>query len=570
MTFDSATTATQVADTYLEELADLDPDAAQALGHANVIRIANLSPGAYAARNELDRRALAALERIAGEPPASAATSSDALLGAAMRERLASDILLDEVGFTRRLLAPLASPVHALRQVFDGMPREHEEDWQRIAEHLVLVPRALGEFRETLTQQAEAGNVVGRRQVLVVAGQCENWVGSEFYAGVAAAYEGTDAELRERLNAGAAGATAATAEFAAWLRADLAARASDVDGVGRAVYEGTSRAFLGAVVDLDELYAYGWAEIERLQTWAGELAVEIAGTPDVAEAVRVLDERADGRVAVGEPLRAWLQQRLDDTTDAVDGRYFDIPERTRAAEAQMTTAAAGVMYYSPPDAALTRPGRIWWTVPPEAESVATWREVSTVHHEGVPGHHLQHAITFGVDGLHPWQRLLCHVHGYAEGWAHYAEQLADEIGLVRDAGERLGMVFAQLWRACRIVIDIGLHLDLPIPAGAPGVPAGVTTWTPELGVQVLREVAEVDPTTAAFEVDRYLGWPGQALAFKVGARLWQQVRADVATGLGADFDLREFHMAALRLGPMGLGPLREALISAFGIAETPR
>ncbi|MGN6600337.1 MAG: DUF885 family protein, partial [Actinomycetes bacterium] len=84
-----------------------------------------------------------------------------------------------------------------------------------------------------------------------------------------------------------------------------------------------------------------------------------------------------------------------------------------------------------------------------------------------------------------------------------------------------------------------------------------TRWTPELGADVLRRAAGADATTARFEVDRYFGWPAQALAFRVGARLWRQVRAEAEPA--PDFDLKEFHMRALRLGPMGLGPLRDLL-----------
>ena len=206
------------------------------------------------------------------------------------------------------------------------------------------------------------------------------------------------------------------------------------------------------------------------------------------------------------------------------------------------------MFYSAPDPAFTRPGRISWA-PPASGRTSTWREVTTVHHEGVPGHHLQIATALAETGLHPYQRAMVHVHGYAEGWAHYAERLADEIGLLRDPGERLGMLYGQRWRAARIVIDMGLHLGYPMRDGSP--------WTVADGVELLQNMAGCDETTARFEVDRYLGWPGQALAFRVGARLWQQVRRSAEARPG--FDLREFHMRALRLGPMGLGPLREVL-----------
>ena len=536
------TTTREVLDAYLRELATLSPEAAEALGQ-EALRVPDLSPETFEARAALDRRTLAAL----------GAAEGDRTLRLAALERLGSDAALDEVGFTRRLLAPLATPVHLVRQVFDGLPQESEADWQRVAEHLAAVPRAYAQYLTTLEAAADRGHVVAVRQVETVAAQCTSWVEGRFYENLVARYQGPDAALAVRLRELGAAASAATAGLAAGLRERLAPRAGTVDGVGRETYEVTSAAFLGARVDLDELYAWGWEEISRLQGRAREVARRLVGEADVAAAVAALDADPARLVPVAR-LEEWLQARIDAVTQAVDGPVFDVPAATRSVEARMTTAASGVMYYTPPDAALTRPGRVWWTVPAGTEHVATWRDVSTVHHEGVPGHHLQHAITYGLD-LHPWQRLLCHVHGYAEGWAHYSEHLAEEIGLLEDDGDLLGAIFAQLWRACRIVVDIGLHLDLPIPAGVPvRCLEGHERWTPELGVAVLEEVAEVDPTTARFEVDRYLGWPGQALAFKVGARLWQQTR-EAAAGV----DLKTFHMTALGLGPMGLEPLRTAL-----------
>ncbi|HLV55403.1 MAG TPA: DUF885 domain-containing protein [Actinotalea caeni] len=537
--------AREVADIYLRARAAVDPDAAEALGDAPDLRFPDYSPEAFERRHSIDRAALRAL----GDQPG--------LLAAVMRERLTSEVELDAVGFTRRLLAPLATPVHLVRQVFDDLPSGTAAERRRIRMHLAAVPDTLAELQRTLLAEAEQGNVVAARQVRVVADQVDRWLAGRFFDGVL-----DGAAPRE-----AAAATAAFADLSATLRTRLLPLAPTADGVGRDVYSVTAGAFLGEHVDLDELYVFGWDLIARLQERGRALATQIVGEPDMAAAAAHLDADPGGRVAVGGPLVAWLQQRIDLAAGVAHDRIAAMPERTRAVEARLTTAASGVMYYTPADAASTRPGRVWWTVPDGTADVATWREVSTVHHEGVPGHHLQHAITHDLAHLHPWQRYLCHVHGYAEGWAHYAEELAEEVGLLPTPGEQLGLVLARLWRACRIVVDIGLHLDLPIPAGAPGPCADATRWTPELGATVLHEIAGVEPQTARFEVDRYLGWPGQALAFAVGARLWRQARETAERRAGPAFDLRTFHTEALALGPMGLGPLREALRDAVDPEE---
>jgi uncharacterized protein (DUF885 family) len=320
------------------------------------------------------------------------------------------------------------------------------------------------------------------------------------------------------------------------------------------MYTVTARAFLGDDVDLEETYDFGWEELARLTAEMREVAAEL-GADSIDAASALLDADPTQRLATPAELASWLQGRVDEVTDAVDGVHLDLPPIARRAECRISDSSAGVMYYAQPDAAFTRPGRIWWSPPAGGEASYAWREVTTVHHEGVPGHHLQITIAMAEQGLHPWQRSMAHVHGYVEGWAHYAERLSDELGLLRTPGERLGMLYGQRWRAARIVIDMGLHLGLPIPAGN-----GVTdekTWTPDLGVAVLRAASGTDEAAARFEVDRYFGWPAQALCFRVGARLWRQVR-EVAERR-PDFDLRTFHMDALRLGPLGLGPLRELL-----------
>ncbi|MFG2062333.1 DUF885 domain-containing protein [Micromonospora sp. NPDC048871] len=537
-----------VADDYLAALAHLDPQAAEAAGGTPESQLADLSPEAFEARAALARRTAAALTTATAQDPAQRA------LAGALAERLDSEIALHEAGFTTRLLAPLATPVHLARQVFDNLPRNTAADWADLAAHLHRLPTTLDQYAATLRHCAQRGHLAARRQVRVVAEQCADWTATDFYGRLIAGYPG--GPLADRLGEGARRATAATEGFAAFLRTELAPMASDVDGVGRELYEVTSRAFLGATVDLDELYAYGWEELARTEAELHIAAVD-CGYPDPVTARTALDADPAGRVPVGPLLEQWLRKRTALLTDQLDGTHFDIPAATRQVECRISPAASGVMYYTPPDAHLTRPGAIWWSVPPGQSSVPVWRHVGTLCHEGLPGHHLQHAITLTTAELHPWQRHLCQVHGYAEGWAHYAERLADELGLFAGPGERLGMLDGQMWRAARVVIDLGLHLDLPIPAGNGFTDAD--RWTPAVAVDLLTRVAGLDPATARFEVDRYLGWPAQALAFKVGARLWQQTRRDAERRAGAAFDRKRFHHTALALGPMGLDPLRARL-----------
>ena len=541
-------TAWQIADRYLAARAQFDPDAADAQGTPAHLLVPDLSPDAFARRRELDGATLREL---------TCADQADPLT-IALTERLESDIALHDSGFTTSLLAPLATPVHQLRQVFDGLPRRTDSDWERVADHLEAAATGYGRYARTLLDSAQRGHRIAARQVRGVAGAVRNWFdpdGTDFYRSLVAGYAGP-AALQLRLLTAADTATAAAQAFADFLLHELGPLATEQDAVGDELYTVTATAFLGARVDLDELYAYGWQELSRIGGQARDLAARLAGVTQLSAARAALDSHPSGRLRVGDELVAWLQDRLDRTAYVLRDTHFDIPERSAPVQARMVTAGSGVMYYTPADRAGRRPARVWWAVPPGTTSVSTWREVSAVHHEGLPGHHLQFAITAGLADLHPWQRYLCHVHGYAEGWAHYAEQLAVDIELIQDDAEHLGVLDAQLWRAARIVIDLGLHTGREIPVGNGWTRA--RRWTPELAARLLAEIAGTDHRTADFEVERYLGWPGQALAFKVGARLIEQIRADRQRRPG--YDRKQFHAALLGAGPMGLDPLRRVLL----------
>ncbi len=195
---------------------------------------------------------------------------------------------------------------------------------------------------------------------------------------------------------------------------------------------------------------------------------------------------------------------------------------------------------------------MWWSVPPGVESFGTWREKTTVYHEGVPGHHLQIAqATYRAGELNRWRSLICWVSGHGEGWALYAERLMADLGFQDDPGDRMGMLDSQRLRAARVVLDIGVHLGKDFPDGG-------GTWNADNALGVPQ--ANVDMADfLRFELDRYLGWPGQAPSYKVGQRLWEQARDEAAARAGSSFDLREFHRRALDLGSVGLDVLREAL-----------
>ena len=259
-------------------------------------------------------------------------------------------------------------------------------------------------------------------------------------------------------------------------------------------------------------------------------------------------------IAISERLLAQAQAALPKAF----GRLPRSPIVVKPVEEYRERDAPAAYYFQPsPDG--SRPGVFYVnTFEPEARPRHTLPALA--FHEGVPGHHLQIGQTaYRTEKLNRWQRLMCWVSGHGEGWALYAERLMDELGHLADPGDRLGMLDAQALRAARVIVDIGMHLQLEIPAGNPfGFHPG-ERWTPELGLEFMRQHCRMEDPVIVFEVNRYLGWPGQAPSYKVGERIWLQARADARARLGGSFDLKSFHRAALDLGSLGLDPLRAAL-----------
>jgi uncharacterized protein (DUF885 family) len=251
-----------------------------------------------------------------------------------------------------------------------------------------------------------------------------------------------------------------------------------------------------------------------------------------------------------------MQERADEAVSKLNHAHFDIPEPLRTSECCIAPTTEGGIYYTSPSDDFSRPGRMWWSVPKDVTEFTTWRELTTVYHEGVPGHHLQVGqAVYNRALLNRWRRLDCWVSGHGEGWALYAERLMEDLGFLSDPGSRLGMLDGQSLRAARVVLDIGVHLGLPAPDEVGG-----GEWNYDKAWAFLCAHAAMAEGFLRFELDRYLGWPGQAPSYKLGERLWLQMRDEAKAAAGPDFDLKEFHRAALDVGSVPLDVLRHAVV----------
>jgi uncharacterized protein (DUF885 family) len=548
-----------IANRYVEQWAPLDPIGATYVGVAGFDdKLTDLSPEGYTALAELDRRTLA---ELAATTPQS---ETERVAKEAMQERLGLALERYDAGDVTSDINVIASALHGVRSCFDLMPTEGEQAALNIAARLNAVPTALDQWRQTLLAAAAQGHVAPATQIVEVAKQCEVWTdpdGDNFYAALA---ERTAAGMPEALRAdlvrGAEAARDATVAIGEFLRTELAPRGRPKEAAGRERYELASRYFLGAKIDLDETYAWGFDELARLEQEMRVVAGKIVPDGTVNEAVAALDREPSRTIAGKEAFRDWMQQLAERTVAALDGTHFDIPPQVRRIEAMLAPTSDGGIYYTGPSEDFSRPGRMWWAVPAGIDEFSTWREVTTVFHEGVPGHHLQIAQTYvRADLLNRWRRILCWCSGHGEGWALYAERLMDELGFLADPGDKLGMLDGQGFRAARVIVDIGMHLELEIPDDNPfGFHPG-ERWTPELGWEFMRAHCRLPDEQLRFELNRYLGWPGQAPAYKVGERIWLQARADYQARKGAAFDLKTFHRDALDLGSLGLDPLKAAI-----------
>ncbi|WP_210605118.1 DUF885 domain-containing protein [Brevibacterium oceani] len=542
-----------VAEDYVDRSLALSPSLALYLGLDGAKGFDDFSPAGLAASNDLTVETLAKLDEV---ERTSELDEVDRVTIDAMRDRLGVDRDHFEAGNRHASLNVIASPLQDIRDAFDLMPTASTEDWEQIATTLAAVPASVAGYRESLGLAAEQGRVSARIQVEKVIEQARALArpGSNFDALVAGA-AAVPETLQSTLNTGAEAARASFDELADFLGETLLPQAPENEACGRDAYALHSRDFLGAEVDFDETYAWGLEELARIDAEQREVAEKIAPGAGLFEVMEMLNQDPERTLHGSEALRDWMQRVADEAITELGKSHFDIPEPVRTIECMIAPSATGGIYYTGPTDDFSRPGRMWWSVPEGVTEFATWQEKTTVYHEGVPGHHLQVGqATYVSDTLNRWRRLMCWVSGHGEGWALYAEKLMADLGFLDEPGDYLGMLDSQRLRAARVVLDIGFHLGLEAPTSLGG---GI--WNREKAWQFLTDNVAMDRSFLAFELDRYLGWPGQAPSYKIGQRLWEQFRDEAAAEAGADFDLKAFHTKALGLGSVGLDVLGRAM-----------
>ena len=519
----------------------------------------DLSPDGLAEQAELVRRTLPR----AGEQPID--TDGEQVAADVLDERLQLHLDRYEAGDFHSALNVIASPVQDVRMLFDLLPKDSDDDYADIAARMRALPEAFAGYAESLREGVRRGRVAAIRQVDKCAEQCDT------YSGTSGGEPGTSrrsprrasapARLPRSWPAAAQVADAAYADLATFLRTELRQHAPE-QGRRRAARctpwrPATSSAPLSTSrrrITGDGRSSSAWRPSCKECVRAHPPGGGTAGGRRPARQRRPLSGHRHRRAATVDAAAVRRRRRR-----ARAGPTSTSPSRSARSTARSPRPAATVgAYYTGPSDDLSRPGAMWWSVEAGREVFSTWRETTVVYHEGVPGHHLQIATAvYQRDSLNDFQRLLAGTSGHAEGWALYAERLMRELGYLDDDPILLGMLDAQLFRAARVVVDIGMHLELEIPGGT-GFHEG-ERWTPELGLEFLLTRTVSEPKHSADEIDRYLGWPGQAPSYKVGERVWIDGRDAARARHGDDFDPKAFHTKALQFGGMGLDPLAALL-----------
>jgi uncharacterized protein (DUF885 family) len=548
------TTPFEICDRLTEAYADLSPIAATEAGIPGRDHLwDDFSPDGEAAKEELRARAVADLEPHLVHPDPVQATAARVAIGYLKSERR-----LYESGHWKRELNHIYGPFQTARDTFDIVSKVGPEAWENATVRLSTWGDMLDGYRTSLLVGLDEGDTVARRQVLSVIEQVRSVAGPESrfttLPPMAAAAGGDE----DRVAGAVDRARSASSEFADWLETSYLPRAKLSDAAGLDRYAEESERFLGMQLDPDDTYDWGWSEVHRLRGEMQDTAAEIDPDLNIDEVIDLLDGDPGRSAPDHHAFADFVRDIQARAVERLDGTAFDVPPPMCDVTVNLapTGGALGAWYVAPSED-LERAGSIWYALG-ERTRIPYWQEVATAYHEGFPGHHLQVGIAvLQREKLSRFHRLFVWYPGSGEGWALYAERLMEELGFFENPEYRLGLLASQLFRSTRVVVDIGAHLEKRIPNDAP-LHAG-RVWDYDLAVDYMEKIGRQPRDLAQSEVLRYLGWPGQAISYKVGEREILDIRKQAMAAASDSFDSKDFHRRLLDAGAIRLDHLRESM-----------
>ena len=467
---------------------------------------------------------------------------------------IASQIQERELKFHQWNIDQMFGPQVWLLELLNYHPFRIEKDVLDLIVRFQSFPAYIDGHLANLREGLEQGRIAPRVAVTRVAGQLEALLATppeKSPLAIAlekrpAAAAPLDARVLEAIRDSV---YPAYAKYLAFLKSDYGSRAREEVGVwatagGDAAYAFRVRHHTTTNLTPDQLHEIGREELRSILGEMEAIARKLGHAGDVKSFfAKLMADRANFW-ASREEILAHFERILDKCSAALPKAFGLLPKTrciVKAIEEYREKDCVAAFYYQPPED-LSRPG-IFYANTYQPQTRLKCNNAALTVHEAVPGHHLQIAISVEMKGLPPFRRHSSFT-AFVEGWALYTERLADEMGLYENDLERFGMLTYQAWRACRLVVDTGLHSK---------------KWTRQQAIDFFKANIALGDTEIVNEVDRYIIWPGQALAYKVGQREISRLRAEAKKALGAAFDLRGFHDEVLRHGALPLTTLEETV-----------
>lgn len=544
---------TTLAEDYWRGHLEADPLGATALGErAWDDRLPDLTPTGRAER----RAGLAALAAQVAALDRHALDAAEQVTHAALREALATDVAFLDADLASMTVDPLDGPPARLLNVPSFQPIGSAEQADAYARRVEAMAAHVDDHVANLRRSASEGRTSVAILVRRVIEQLDDLLaqpdGDWPLARHGATGRSGDRALGARTEAAiASGLRPAFERYRSVLRDELLAqsRPDDRPGLrhvpgGTAAYAALTRGHTTIEASPEDLHALGLEEIERIDGELRDLGARLLATDGLASTLRAL--RSDPRLHFTERggVAAVAEASLRRAEAAVPD-WFGMRPRVPCEVVRMQRheeTHSTIAYYRDPAVDGSRPGQYYINTS-QPESRPRYEAEALAFHESVPGHHLQVALAQEIDGLPAFRRHSLTT-AYVEGWGLYSERLADEMGLYSGDIDRFGIASFDAWRACRLVVDTGMH---------------ALGWSRDRAITFMTEHTALGENNIANEVDRYIAWPAQALAYKVGQLELLRLRSEARDRLGERFDIRAFHDAVLGGGALPLPVLREVL-----------
>jgi uncharacterized protein (DUF885 family) len=548
----------ELAERYWAWYLESHPLSATYMGYeVGADRLPDVSAEARAARSARRRSFLRELEAI----PRDGLDDGDRVTHRALEEELRTELAVEAAcRFPLWRVNHRNGPPASLLRLAELQPLEAPDDGRAMVRRWRAMDRYLEARAANLRAGLEEGLVPPRRPVELTVRQLEEtleepdsaWTLLDPLDRIPPSWPDS-ARARFRTNLRTTVAESVRPAFAAYrdvLRDEVlpAARTGGRIGVSELPLEGCYPALVRRHTSLEltsrGVHERGRSEIERIEAAIRRLGSRVLGTDDLREVQRRLREDPDLHFESAEGILAKAREATHRARDALPGAFGRLPEASIEVrpipdhEAPYTTVA----YYRRPAADGSRPG-VYFVNTHAPETRTRYEAEALAFHEGIPGHHVQIALAQELEGLPAFRRHQGST-AFVEGWALYAERLADELGLYSSDLDRLGMLSYDAWRAARLVVDTGIH---------------AFGWSRERAVRYMLDHTLLARNNVENEVDRYVAWPGQALAYKIGQQEILRLREEARSRLGEGFELAAFHDRVLDDGAVSLSLLRSEI-----------